>query len=662
MTVYHVSAASSAPHPDGSESAPFRTIGMAASLAMPGDTVLVHDGVYRESVDPANGGIDDYARIVYAAAPGEHPVIKGSEPVSGWRRCDGTDVWSVTVPNSLFAGFNPFATPLKGDWLERPSDWTMSLGCVYLDGRAMFEAPSVEAVRKAERRTSAYGPDWVSAIEPMMHPEDTIWQWHAEVSDSDGTTTIWGNFHDIDPNEHLTEINVRETCFYPSQPGRDYITLHGFEIAQAACRWAPPTGDQRGMVGPHWSRGWIIEDNDLHDARCSAVSLGKDASTGDNEATRLGCKPGYQVQVETVFRALRRGWCKEDVGGHVVRRNHIHDCGQNGIVGNLGCAFSVIEDNHIHAIGSRQEFFGHEIAGIKLHAAIDTQIRRNRIHDCTLGTWLDWQMQGTRVSSNVYYGNRRDFMIEVTSGPALVDDNVFGSDYSLDNAAQGTAFVHNLFCGTAQPRPVLNRSMPYHLPHSTELAGFALHYGGDDRFYNNVFVGGPEFNAATRRGTAYANGSPTSEAEYMERVHRADPGDVEIFEAVPQPMYIDGNAYLRGSDGSTAPAFERERHGFSAPERKDGPTPVRPQAAVVEEPDGSVWLETDLEEGFFETGCVPVDTARLGTPRICHGRYENPDGTPLRLDHDLTGTRRGDRPVPGPLETLAPGHNRIRLD
>ena len=65
--------------------------------------------------------------------------------------------------------------------------------------------------------------------------------------------------------------------------------------------------------------------------------------------------------------------------------------------------FSTIEDNHIYNIAIKREFYGYEIAGIKLHAAIDVTIRHNRIHDCSLGTWLDWQTQGTRISRNLFY-------------------------------------------------------------------------------------------------------------------------------------------------------------------------------------------------------------------------------------------------------------------
>lgn len=53
---------------------------------------------------------------------------------------------------------------------------------------------------------------------------------------------------------------------------------------------------------------------------------------------------------------------KETVGSHIVRRCHIHDCGQAGIVGRMGCVFSIIEDNHIHHINNMQQLTGAEVA------------------------------------------------------------------------------------------------------------------------------------------------------------------------------------------------------------------------------------------------------------------------------------------------------------
>ncbi|MDZ7834826.1 MAG: right-handed parallel beta-helix repeat-containing protein [Alkalibacterium sp.] len=195
-------------------------------------------------------------------------------------------------------------------------------------------------------------------------------------------------------------------------------------MAQAATPWTPPTADQPGLIGPHWSKGWIIENNDIHDAKCSGISMGKEHSTGDNYSSKRRDKPGYHYQIETVFEAEKAGWSKEKVGSHIIRNNVIHDCGQNGVVGHLGCIFSEVSGNHIYNIAIKRQFYGHEIAGIKLHAAIDTQIEDNRIHDCTLGIWLDWQLQGTRVTRNLFYRNSRDLFVEVSSGPFIIDHNI----------------------------------------------------------------------------------------------------------------------------------------------------------------------------------------------------------------------------------------------
>ena len=65
---------------------PFRTISAAAAAANAGDTVVVGSGVYRERVSPARGGAPGRP-ITYTAAPGAHPVIRGSMLVapSLWR-------------------------------------------------------------------------------------------------------------------------------------------------------------------------------------------------------------------------------------------------------------------------------------------------------------------------------------------------------------------------------------------------------------------------------------------------------------------------------------------------------------------------------------------------------------------------------------------------
>ena len=204
----------------------------------------------------------------------------------------------------------------------------------------------------------------------------------------------------------------------------------------------------------------------------------------------------------------------------MVRNNRISHCEQAGIVGSLGAVFSTITGNVIHDIHVRRLFSGAEMAGIKIHGAIDTEIRRNHIYRTCLGIWLDWMAQGTHVTANLLHDNDRDLFVEVDHGPFLVDNNLFLSRGSLLDVSEGGAYVHNLFTGRLEPHPELNRETPFHKAHSTEVAGLRKTQGGDNRFFNNLFVGGTglaPYDKATRpmqmAGNVFLKGAQPAKAE-----------------------------------------------------------------------------------------------------------------------------------------------------
>ncbi len=639
--IYHVSKSGSDNAP-GTERQPFFTIQRAADIAAAGDTVVVHEGVYREWVKPKNGGLSRDLPVTYMAAAGERAVIKGSERAEHWQRVEG-DVWKTTIDRRIFGDYDPFRTEIDGDWLVAPREHKVHTAAVYLNGRALFEAPSLDKVFHPEKWEKSVYETWGGREEKLIDPAASLLRWYAETGEEE--TVLYANFQGADPNAALVEFNVRKACFFPERTGINYITVRGFEMAQAATPWAPPTAKQWGIVGPNWSKGWVIEDNIIHDSKCSGISLGKEETTGDNDFTKWGRKPGYQYQLEAVFKALSAGWSKEKIGSHIVRGNKIYDCGQNGVVGHMGSAFCEIYGNEIFRIGTRHEFYGHELGGIKLHAAVDTYVHDNYLHECTLGMWFDWQAQGLRVSANIFEGNDRDLFVEVSHGPYLIDNNIFASAYSFDNASQGGAYVNNLVCGLFNHYPVLNRATPYHLPHSTLPAGTAPVYGGDDRWLQNIFVGGDE--EGKFYGTSEYNGSPSSLEEYIAEVRSLGYGDLEQFEQVKQPAYIRGNVYLNGAkpfEGEAGCLVSGESAGVTIDRRADG-----------------VYLEIALPAAMFGLEGEVVTSGLLGMTRISEGRFEAPDGSDIKIDTDLVGEAFAGTVLAGPLQRLHAGKNRVKI-
>ena len=412
---YHVSQAADE-EGDGSEKRPFRTIQAAADVVGPGERVLIHEGVYRETVRPRRGGDGPMSMITYEAAPGEEVVITGAERYDGpWRQqerwmtgprsqrvapaIDGPPVYHMKLPPEWFVGYQPFGMInlsehgfSGGKGLENfPQNhlWKLLLkrGLIFQDGRRL------QQVRRLGDLNDSPGRYWVesTSVDVYVRP-----------------------FDEADPSGSQWEVTAREQCFAPEVKDLKYIHVKGLTIRHAADGFSWP---QRAALSASHGTHWIIEGCRVHDVNANCVDIGV-------EHTNLADKPGH--------------------GYHVIRRNVIQRGGLAGLVGICGSDAGVnnllVEGNLVEGCGWHDIERGYESANIKIHRVRDSVFRRNLIRDGrkAAGLWLDFGIENVRVTNNVL----------------LDHETGFGAVF-IEAAKVGTVRIdHNVIVGSRQVQPI----------------------------------------------------------------------------------------------------------------------------------------------------------------------------------------------------------------
>lgn len=416
-SVYHVAQSNpaAADTNPGTESLPFRSISQAAGVLQPGDRVIIHGGVYRETVHPSRGGTGPEKMITYEAAPGDTVVISGSVLLEGWERGEGWNyrrgsrypqdggddrgggdrqgggapqgggdpvtVWQVDLPGQLMGGYNPFGmvnmlhdraylqyqkVKMDGHFRRR--------GMVFVDGKPLEQVE--HPVDVAEKESGAF---WVEHNGMRIH------------------VRFPGKGR---PDQHRVEAAIREQLFVPREYGTGYIRIRGIIFRHCANGFPVP---QRGAVSSNRGNHWIIEGCTVEWVNALGIDLG-------NEMWNTPDQPG--------------------LGNHIVRGNVIRQCGIGGLQA-MHAPSLLIEDNLFEEIGWQDAEHAWESGAIKLHRASDCLIRRNIFRKITHapGIWLDYKSnRNCRITRNVFTDittARGAIYIEVSRNHCLVDHNIF---------------------------------------------------------------------------------------------------------------------------------------------------------------------------------------------------------------------------------------------
>jgi hypothetical protein len=472
--VYHVACG----HPNASDenrgtvNRPFASIGRAAGALKPGQKVIVHGGVYRECVRPARGGESPDRMIAYEAAPGDEVTVKGSEvwgpafrPSEGWRvrapRSEPT-VWMADLPAEWFVGYNPFiADNMPAEFRTFIHDWTpeethrfqLKRGMIFADGRPLRQAFWFDDLAETN------GAFWVE--EPGLGIHLRLWE-------------------DADPREVSLEATVRDQVFAPAACHLGYIRVSGFRFEHAADAVPIP---QRAAVSTSRGHHWIIEDNRIRWANSTGLDVGAQSWHADKSAC---------------------------AGGHIVRRNHISDCGIGGVQGCMGVDRSLVEDNIIERTGGLAPERLWECAGLKFHVCTGALFRRNAFRHIkdACGLWLDVLNKNCRITGNAFADIETRLAavyIECSHDLNLIDGNVFWDVRStlkgehspgahptgglgvFGDSGDNLVVAHNLFGKLSD-----NYAVSYHLNQSGRGVGGRVGLGRRHKALNNVFCQCPK--------------------------------------------------------------------------------------------------------------------------------------------------------------------------
>jgi hypothetical protein len=448
----------------GTASQPLKTIQKAADMAMPGDTVFVLAGTYRERVAPPRGGTAGN-EIVYRGEPGRNVIIKGSDVWRpDWKKESGNIYYAVPDEamfndDSYVDNKNPFkvavsSTPYGLDGkpeVERgyggDPNLILSIGQVFVDGKVYTQ--------------KGYLSQTVSTPESWYYNRTS--------------GAIYIHFSHADPASQVVEISTRRRIFAPHLRGLGYIVVEGFIMEHCGNQYPTnfweaehPEWQQAGALGTRSGHHWVIKNNMIRFAHGVGIDFGNEGN--------------MDVDLETGFNGKAT-----NSGYHIIDSNYITDNGSGGTAAYfpryITFTNNIVErNNNLHFVGAKRW----ESAGVKMHGPHYSTVANNLIRN-NYGKWGLWLDQGsgndTQVHGNLIVGHEVGFDLEI--GTAYQDKLILDNNVFINNK---TAIASRESGGITAMNNLMVNSTEYGV-HNTINKNRVGSWTGDHHYYfNNVLI------------------------------------------------------------------------------------------------------------------------------------------------------------------------------
>jgi alpha-L-arabinofuranosidase len=719
---YHVSPSGKDANP-GTRAAPFKSISAAAGKAMPGDTVTVHEGTYRERIDPPRGGESDAKRITYQAAKGEQVVITGAEVVKGWEHVQN-DTWKVTLPGQFFGDYNPFGDLVCGDYFI--SKGPAHTGAVYLNGAWLTEAYALDPVlapASEQARWFATAPGKSTA--PLLNvawfstggakgkvsaiSADSISNLqHAASVEGGGCLGYirdgsWATYKDVSL-DRVTKLQFRVSADTKAGVPGSRIEVHldnpqGPVIGTVT---VPPTKD--------WQTWQTVETPIKPTAGTRNLALVfKDKLIDSTAKTTIwaqfkGVDPNTQtVEVNvrpTVFSPSKPGIDYITVRGFTLRQAATQwappTAGQIGIVSAYWNKGWIIEDNEIsHSICAGValgKYFdkGDNFAGNNSQAytaTIDHALANGWNKD-TVGHHIVRNNHIHHCEQNAVVGSLGCAFSQVIGNEIHdIHTKKLFSGYEM----AGVKF-HGFIDGVIRDNHIYNTGcfgiwLDW-MCQGAQVTGNLLHNNGQEDIFlemqhgplllaNNIMISGGNSIFMNSKSIAFAHNLITGGTN----IHHADerrtpwhkPHSTEIVALHDSPggdhRFYNNLFTTRANtaifDKSPLPSVGGGNvytKGAQA-SQFDGHSlrfPDFDAAPILLQKNGEWRLTISTQKSWMETQRPLVTSELLGKAKIPNLPYENADGSPIRVDTDYFGKKRdASSPFPGPFETPVNGEIKV---